>query len=204
MTTAISSPAALVNLALARVGYKGRIGSLYDGSLAAKKALDLYSQTRDDLIREGNWEFAERIVTGTLVKQAPAGGYVITPWSAASNPDLPWLFSYAYPSDCLKVRSVRQTPMFVPNFDPQHNVFSLGNDTGSTPAVRVILCNVPNAMITYAGQVTDPTTWDSEFTEALAAALGRRLAPVLVGLDAAKLELSDEQAEKALAEQDRG
>ena len=203
MTTAISSPAAIVNLSLARIGFKGRIGSLYDGSTAAKKALDLYSQTRDELIRDGNWEFAERIVAGTLVKQAPPS-YITTPWSAAANPDLPWLFSYAYPSDCLKVRSVRQTPMFVPNFDPQHNVFSLGNDTGSNPAVRVILCNVANALITYAGQVTDPTSWDSEFTEALASALGRRLAPALVGLDATKLEISDEQAERELAAQDRG
>ena len=203
MTTAISTPADVVNLALARIGYKGRIGSLYDGSTAAKKALDLYSQTRDELIRDGQYEFAERIVAGTLVKQAPPS-YVTTPWSAASHPDLPWLFSYAFPSDCLKIRSIRQTPMFIPNFDPQHNVWSLGNDTGSSPPAKVILCNVANAMITYAGQVTDPSDWDSGFIEALAAALGRRLAPVLVGLDAAKLEISDEQAEVQLAAQERG
>src|SRR5258708_3438511 len=99
MTTGITSPAAIINLSLSRIGFKGRIGSLYDGSTAAKKALDLYGQTRDELIRDGSWEFAERIVSGTLVKQAPAGGYVVTPWSAANNPDLPWLFSYAYPTD---------------------------------------------------------------------------------------------------------
>lgn len=200
----ITSPEDIVNLALARIGFKARIGSLYDGSAASKKSLDLYGQTRDELIREGEWEFAERIVTGALVKQAPAGGYVVTPWNGAVHPDLPWLYSYAYPTDCIKVRSVRQTPMFIPNFDPQHNVFSLGNDTGGASPVRVILCNVQNALITYAGRVTDPTTWDSDFTEAFAAALGRRLAPVLVGLDAAKLEISDEQMEDQLAEREKG
>jgi hypothetical protein len=68
----------------------------------------------------------------------------------------------------------------------------------------VILCNVANALITYAGQVTDPTEWDSGFIEALASALGRRLAPALVGLDAAKLEIQDEGAEAQLAQQERG
>ena len=205
MSTAITAPEDIVNLALGRIGYKGpRIGSIYEGSAASKKALDIYAQTRDELIREGEWEFAERIVAGTLVKQAPAGGYVITPWSAASNPDLPWLFSYVYPTDCIDVRAIRQTPRFVPNFDPQHNLFGLGNDTGSNPPQRVILCNVANALITYAGRVTDPTTFDSGFVEALAAALGRRLAPALAGLDAAKLELSDEQMENALAQSEKG
>jgi len=204
MTTTIQAPEDIVNLALSRIGFKGRIGSLYDGSAASKKSLDIYGQTRDELIRDGNWEFAERIVAGNLLKQAPASGYAVTPWSAASNPDLPWLFSYSYPSDCIDVRSIRATPMFVPNFDPQHNVFSLGNDTGSNPPQRVILCNVPNALITYAGRVTDPTTFDPGFVEALAAALGRRLAPGLVGLDAAKLEISDEQAENQLAQQEKG
>jgi hypothetical protein len=204
MTTAITSPEDIVNLALGRIGYKGsRVGSIYEGSRASKKALDIYAQTRDELIRDGEWEFAERIVAGTLLKQAPPS-YVATPWSAATNPDLPWLFSYAYPSDCLDVRSVRQTPMFVPNFDPQHNVFSLGNDNALNPPQRVILCNVPNALVTYAGRITDPTTFDPGFVEEFAAALGRRLAPGLVGLDAAKLEISDEQAEGQLARQEKG
>lgn len=204
MAATILTPADVINLALARIGFKGRVGSLYDGSLSAKKALDVYGQTRDQLIRAGQWDFAERIAAGTLIKSAPLGGYnPATPWTSI-YPGLPWLFSYAYPDDCLKVRSVRPTPLFIPNFDPQFNVFSIDNDNSFAPAQRVILCNVPAAIITYAGQVTDPTTWDADFIEALAAALGRRLAPALVGLDAAKLEISDEEAEANLAAQQQG
>jgi hypothetical protein len=204
MTSTITSPEDIVNLSLSRIGFKGRIGSLYEGSFAAKKALDVYGQTRDEIIHNGQYEFAERIIAGTLVKQAPMGGYITNPWNPATNPDLPWLYSYAYPTDAIKIRSIRATPLFVPAFDPQHNIFSLGNDTGGSTPQRIILCNVPNALITYAGRVTDVTQWSPDFTEALAAALGRRLAPSLIGLEAAKLALSDEQMEIQISDQNEG
>jgi hypothetical protein len=191
-----------VNLSLARIGYKGRIGSLYDGSIAAKKSLDVYSQTRDQLIREGDYEFAERSISATLQKQAPAS-YVGVTWSNA-YPCLPWLYQYAFPSDCLKLRSVMATPVFVPNIDPQYNVFSIDNDDSFSPSQKVVNCNVPNAIFIYAAQVTDPQAWDVSFVEAFAAALGRRLAPALMGLDAAKMEISDEQAEAQLASSQKG
>jgi hypothetical protein len=203
MTTAINSPADAVNLALVRIGYHGRVGSLYDGSTAAKHALDIYSQTRDQLIRDGDWECMERSVPGTLQKQAPAGGYVGIQWSDI-YPCLPWLYQYEYPSDCLKLRSVLATPALVPDFDPQYNVFSLDNDNSFTPTQKVINCNVPDAIFIYAAQVTDPTNWDAAFIEAFTAALGRRLAPVLLGLENAKLAVSDEQAEKQIAKSEKG
>ena len=43
---ASAKSADMVNLALRRVGYKLRVGNLYDGSMAAKMALDVYAQTR--------------------------------------------------------------------------------------------------------------------------------------------------------------
>ena len=204
MATGLSSPADVVNLALGRIGFKGRVGSLYDGSMAAKLALTFYSQTRDQLIRDGNWAFAERIAEGVLLKSAPQSGYNPgVPWSP-TYPALPWFYEYVYPSDCLKVRSMRPQAIYIPNFVPQYNVFSEENDNSYNPPVKVILCNVPNAIITYAGQVTDPTTWEASFIEAFSAALGRRLAPGLVGLESAKLEIQDEQAETALADRTQG
>ena len=203
MTTAINTPSDIVNLALARIGSKTRIGGLYDGSLAAKKALDIYGQTRDALIRAGEWEFAERYIVATLQKQAPYGGYVGIPWSS-TYPCLPWLFQYAYPVDCLKLRAVLGVPAFVPNMDPQYNVFSIGNDNSFTPSQKVILCNVPNAILTYTGQVTNPAAYDTDFIEEFAAELGRKLAPALAGLEAAKLAIQDEAAAAQLAAQERG
>ncbi len=204
MTTSIRTPEDVANLVLQRIAYKGpRIANMLEGSLASEVILDVYGQTRDQLITDGEWEFAERIVPGTLLKQAPVGGYIVTPWSNA-YPDLPWLFSYAYPSDALKIRSVRATPLFIPNFDPQHNIYSLGNDNGFTPPRQVILTMVPNALITYAGRVTDPTTWNPAFSEALAAAIARRVAGKLTDPRAEAMEAQDEGHEEMLASLDKG
>ncbi len=203
MANGLSTAADLVNLALHRVGSPKRIGSLYDGSLEAKVALDLYAQTRDQLIREGEWEFAERLVTGALLKQAPPTGYIATAWSTA-YPALPWQFEYAYPADCLKLRSVRAAPVMVPNYDPIHNIFAVENDNGFAPPQKVVLCNVQGAILTYAGQVTDPTTWESDFIEAFASALARRFAPTLGNLETEKFEAQDEQVEGVMAADQKG
>jgi hypothetical protein len=204
MPASVSSPADVVNVALRRIGYKLRVGSLFEGSFAAKQALDIYAQTRDEILRRDDWQFAERNVALTLLKQAPAGGYIPpTTWTTA-YPPLPWFFEYAYPSDCLKVRTVKSVPLFLPNFDPQPRVWGLENDNSLVPPAKVILCNVPDAILVYTGQVTDPANWEPDFVEAVCAALGRRLAPVLVGMDALKLAAPDEASSMATAEMEQG
>ena len=204
MVASVSTPTDLVNLSLVRVGYKKSIGSLYDGSEAAKIALRVYSQTRDELLRQNDFDFAERTATMTLLKQAPAGGYV--PPMVWSNiyPPQGYLFEYAYPDDCLKVRAIKPQPIFLLEFDPQPVVYTTANDATFTPPQMVILCNVQNAIMTYTAQITDLTAWDTDTIEAFAGALGRRLAPALVGLNAAKLAVEDEQASFAVAEKEQG
>jgi hypothetical protein len=205
MPASINNPADVINLSLRRIGYKLRVGNLYDGSTAAKAALDIYAQTRDEVLVENDWDFAERNITMTLLKSAPVGGYVPpTVWDPTVNPPPGWAFSYAYPSDCLKVRIVKSVPLFVLNFDPQPNPFFLANDNAYTPARKVILCNVPNANLVYTGQITDPATWNTGYTEALAAALGRRLVPQLIGLNAIQPAAADEANELATAENEQG
>jgi hypothetical protein len=194
MTTSITSPADAVNLALTRFGYKGRrVGNLFDGSDAASTALDIYGQTRDAMQRDNDYGFCERNVTLTLLKQAPAGGYFPpTAWDGTQNPPPPWFYEYTYPADCLKVRAVKPVPLFVQNYDPRPVVFAVENDNYFTPGRKVILCDVPSAMLVYTGRVTDPTVWEPDFAEAFCDALGRRLAPTLANLDAAKFEAAIE------------
>lgn len=188
MPASVTSPADIINLSLRRIGYALRVGNLYDGSKAASTALDLYAQTRDELLRDGNWGFAERNVALTLLKQAPVGGYVPpTSWSSA-YPPLPWQFEYSYPGDCLKVRAIKSVPIFIPNMDPTPVVFGLENDNSLAPPAKVILCNIADAVMVYTGQVTDPTTWEADFVEALADALGERLAASLKDINAQRIE----------------
>lgn len=207
MPASLQNPADVVNAALVRIGHSGSIGNLYEGSDAAIRALQIYSQTRDELLREGDWGFAERSMLLTLLKSAPAGGYIpgVTPWDPALYPPLSWLFSYSYPADCMKIRAIKGTPLFVPNFDPQPNVFNVANDTTTIPFGKIILCNVADAVMVYTGQVTNPLTWEPDFAEALIASLARRLSISLApSPEIAKLEATDEVATIAQAEMKQG
>lgn len=201
-SASIRYPADLVNDSLRRVGYKRRIADLYDGSEASKVALDLYGQTRDAMLHDNDWDFAERTVQATLLKQAPQGGYVPpNVWNPATNPIVPtFWYEYAYPTDAIKIRSIMYAPLFVMNFDPQPNIFTEANDSNYTPAQRVVLCNVADAVLVYTGRVTDLSVWEDDAIEAFAAALGRRLAPALVGLNATKLAAQDEAVETQKAD----
>lgn len=204
MANVISSPEDVINASLGRIGYPLRIGSIFDGSEAAKAALDIYGQTRDEMMRDGEWEFVERNLNAVLLKMAPAGGYFV-PWDPVNNPPVPWAYEYAYPEDCLKVRNVRTAPIFLVEVDPQPSLFSIYNDNAYTPARRTVLSNTANAILVYAGRVTDPLTWPVGFTEALIAALARRLAPHLAtSPDAVKMEALDEAQQVAASEPKSG
>src|ERR1700686_992831 len=153
MPSSLQSPADIVNAALAQIGFKDRVAHLWEGSKAAKNSLDIYGQTRDQLLRQGDWSFAQREVSGNLIKSAPVGGYVPPiVWDNLTYPPLPWQFEYSYMGDCIKVRA-----------------------------------DMP-----------------PDFIEALVAALGRRLAPLLSTMDATKLEAQAEMAETQVAEHQQG
>jgi len=167
----------LVNQALRRTSYKIEIGYIYEGSEASRAALTLYSQTRDDVLRSKDWPFARRTVALTLLKTAPVGGYSATTWTDA-YPPAPWVYEYAYPTDCLEMRSVRPTPILMPEMDPQPNIFIIANDTTQTPA-KVVLTNLRGALGVYTGRIEDMTQWEPMFTEAFVEAFARRLAEAL-------------------------
>jgi hypothetical protein len=203
MANTLKNPADLVNAALVRIGHKNLIGNLYDGSEASIRALAIYGQTRDDMMRDGNWGFVQRNVALTLLKQAPANMTYLVPWTSAFPP-LPWQFEYAYPQDMLKLRAVKPTPIFIPNFDPTPYPSAIDNDNSLDPPQRVILCNVENAIAVYAGRVTDPLTWPVDFTEALIGKLGEVLAPSLSGLQPAQMQAAESREQQAEAGREQG
>lgn len=192
MASVVTTVADVVNLALVRLGYHETIGDIYEGSKAANAALAIYGQTRDETLRISGWGFAESTVALSLLKQAPATGYgAWRPWSVATDPPLPWRYEYLYPDDCLQVRAIRDTPLFLMNPDPQVHRFSVDNDATFTPSKKVILSNTENAILLYTRQVTNPLAWEPDFTEALSIALAHRLEPVLMKVDPLKVEAQD-------------
>ena len=195
MTASVQSPADIVNLALSRIGHQGRIASLFDGSVPAKRALDIYGQTRDDLLRSQDWDFAERTVILTQLKAAPAGGYSIsTPWSSTYPPP-PWLYEYSYPTDCLKIRCIKQVPSTDPY--PMPHVYQIANDTN-----KVILANISNAILVYTGLVTDTTQWNPVFIDMFIVRMAQRLAYAFEKMGQGKESADQEQGDDKGGRQD--
>ena len=157
----------ILNFALSEVGYPTPIGSIYEGSRASRLALTFYTQVRDDLFSSKVWEFLRRVVSlGTPVKTAPVGGYVVPAWNPTVNPPLPWQYEYAWPVDCMEIRSVRPVPLVLPEYDVGPNIFVAGVD--SVSGLKVVLTNLANAQAIITSRVTDPDEWqDNNFIQAL-------------------------------------
>lgn len=203
MTVSIQTPADLANNALTRLGYRLRVGTLVDGSNQSQVILQVYGQTRDEMLRNFDYDFARRTISLVLLKSAPPGGYFPPDtWNPATMPPAGFLFEYVYPSDCVKIRNLVPQPSFVVNMNPEPIDWTEFNDNGYTPPKRTIVTNVESAIATYSGRVTDPTNWDVAFSEAFAAALARRIGPSLVSLDAAKAEGADEQVSVVQSQMD--
>ena len=183
MAVSVSSPADVVNLSLARIGYPMRVGSLFDGSRAARAALTIYGQTRDSLLRTGDWDFARK-TAGLNVSGSAAPA--------------PWSYSYAYPSDSLRVRD-----LIVAAFDPLNPIPSRWVIANDPAAGKVILSATAYANIVYTFKCTNPMLWESSFVEALAASLGRRLA-LLLNKEAEQVAMQDEQAQDKIAVSEDG
>jgi hypothetical protein len=179
MANVFTSPADPVNAALRRIGYKLRVGNLYDGSAASNQVLDIYGQTRDQLLRSGNWGFAQRTINGVITTGATT----------------PWLYAYTYPTDCLRVRA-----LFPLGYDTNNPVRARYLVASSGVSTKYILTNLASAVIVYTAQITFLNPWDNLFTEAFILALAKRLSPILSSLEVEKVMAEEEKATAPFAE----
>jgi len=168
----------ICNKALRRIGYPTPIGSIYEGSVASRAAIEIYVQARDELMESEDWQFARQEIGLKLLKTAPVGGYGLTPWTSI-YPLLPWIYEYAYPSGCLRIRSVRPTPVALPEWDPVPNIFTIAND--SALGQKVVLSNLAGAVASFTALIDDPAQWSPEprFIEALIERLALRFQEAL-------------------------
>jgi hypothetical protein len=188
----------LLNTALMRSGYPTRIGNIFEGSAASRAALEFYGQTRDNLFGARDWNFLRQQVSlGNPIKTAPPGGYPPTrPWNAATDPPVPWVYEYAYPANCIEIRSLRPTSVVIPEFTPVFTRFTTGDDTAT--GSKVVLTNLLNANAIITGRVTDPNTWqDSNFSESLIDALAEQFQKWLP-LDPNKIQMAETDTQRAI------
>lgn len=199
----MTSPVDIVNQALRKISYPTPIGQMYEGSRASRIAVEIYAQTRDDLLRTGNFPFARQAVVLTLLKTAPPGGYIMTPWTTAFPP-VPWVYEYAYPTACLDVRSLRRAPYAIPDNNPIYNRFIIASDPSANPS-KVILSNLANAQAVITAQITSPDVWEPDFAESLIDALALEFQQSLaVDVNVEKMRAAEEQQSVMQGETRRG
>lgn len=188
-------PADLINLALDKANWKGDpVGDPYEGTPIARVALRVYGQTRDHLFGSRDWDFLRKEVSlGNPIKTAPPGGYSSGVWDSVNNPPPPWIYEYLYPDLCVQIRSLRPTPIFIPEFTPQVIRFVSAYDTPLN--TKVVLTNLYQPLAVITGQVNDPNEWkDSNFTEALVDALAVQFVKAIAEGDIGKVQLSEKDA----------
>ncbi len=135
------------------------------------------------MLRAAPWGFARAQIALTLWKSATVNGV-----PSATPPPQPWLYSYEYPNDCLKLRFLQPTMltqpggvplttgMTAPPWLPQGSTttpFVDGTDfDGSDNFVRIVLTNLANAQAIYVRDLSQfPDTWDPTFHAAAVAML---------------------------------
>lgn len=177
-------PVDICNMALSKMGARAKINSLNDTSPAAIHCNIWYDHLRQLLIRSAPWGFCRM-----TVQLSPLGSVNNTP----PDNQYPWLFNYAYPPDCLRMRYIIPVPPPAPNvvppnpgqpllwspwMMPRRDFRYLVTNIGSQ---KQIVSNLNNAIAIYNSDVKDVSLFDPGFADALVGALAAELVLPLAG-----------------------
>lgn len=188
----------IANRALLSVGARAQVSSFSpsDGSAEADALSVLWTPTFESLARAAQWNCLRKQVTLSLLAAAA---------NTPENPDgttlpvppTPWLYAYAYPSDCLAVRYL--VPSFPANTGSSTPDFTINNNapawipgggqivyqvstfqaSANAQTNTVILTNQDLAQAVYTANIPNPAYWDSLFQAAMVASLAAFLVPAL-------------------------
>jgi hypothetical protein len=193
--TSSSTIVSICNRALASFGARSTISSLTENSAEAQACTIFYNSTFEALARTARWGCLRR--EGPLTLLAAAAG---TPENVNGTtlpiPPLPYLYSYASPSDSLFMRGIlpnipSQTgssppvtgasvlaPICLPNNGMIPFKVAFSTDLSNNP-IEVILCNLSMAVGVWTTNSPNPVIFDSLFEQALVSSLAAFLIPAL-------------------------
>jgi hypothetical protein len=132
----------IANTALRRIGAT-RITSFTEGSKSADCVNEFYAETRDDLLRSHNWNFATERVKLAQLTTAPAFGFE---------------FAYGLPADWIRTVSIHDNDAGVGTIEFKEE-FQDGQN--------VILADASDVYLRYIGKVTDPNRMPADFRTTL-------------------------------------
>lgn len=144
------------NMALSRLGTRATIADLSENSTEAIQLNIWYATIRDELLGMLDWGFNR----------------ITQPLASSGTPPARWAYTYAYPSDCLKIWRldfgnyswIRWNGLAIP--------FEIASDGTN----QFLLCNEPIADAVYGQRVTDPNRFSPAFTMAFADCLAAAVA----------------------------
>jgi hypothetical protein len=117
---------AITNRALAEIGSRSQITSLSDGSTEALYANLLYNDLRDFMLRQGDYDFS-------MKSAAPV---------ATTAPAAPWVFSYTYPTDAIRIRNL--LPLVFNALDPIPVEWNIGQLSGTRTILTRVAVSISN------------------------------------------------------------
>jgi len=180
-------------MALIAAGTRTQIASLDEQSTTARTCKLYYENTRDELLAEAQWPFANKFVTAALVSSLPgAPGNNDISGSQVWIPEYPapgWLYQYAFPEDCIAIRWVVPQGQWgywlaqAQTDGPWNGLQKIAvpffiSNSGGVPVVNT---NAQQAIFAYTVRVTNPAVYPQNFSQALAGRLAARLVIPLSG-----------------------
>ena len=206
----------IANRALFQIGARSNISNLNEGSTEANAINLLFLPKYQALARAARWNCLCKQAPLSLLKAAQ-GTLENQSGTELPIPLIPWLYEYAYPSDCLAVRGIlpyypvtastagSTVPLttgigYCAPVLPQNGQipFLVSYDTDSTGnPIETILTNASQATAVYTVNQPNPVIWDSLFQEAMVATLAAFLVPGL-SLNMALMQSSIAIAQKAI------
>jgi hypothetical protein len=151
------------NLALSKIGDRGRIESLDENSTQAQEISLWYDFAREEVLKAYNWSFARKRLTLAPHAEDPPAGL--------------WGFRYQYPPDCVSMR--RLVNPFGRQADREPYNIESGNDEGAV--TQTILTNLGCAVGLYTENVADPTRFSPYFIQCHSTLLAHYIAFALTG-----------------------
>lgn len=192
---AISS-VAICNLALDAAMCRSSISAIGEASAEGQACARHYEPALEAVLRSVHWNFARKQTTLSLLKDAMRRQPPGVPAHLPRDVPEPWLFEYAYPSDCLLARAVMPhmrrdadgVPISTdggwvppqPQMPMTRFLVSQDNDVSGNP-IAVVLTNVPRAVLVYTCRISNTNLFDSMFVDAFTLYLASRLCRPLTG-----------------------
>lgn len=194
-----NSQVSICNRALSAIGNRSTISSLTERSTEARACALIFDDTVDEVLSMAYWNFARKVGFLSLTKSAPGTPTnqtaVSSTWTPA-YPAPPWLYEYAYPTDCVQMRQIiQQAQNYYVGVPLTSNglsaypyaigpgamfIVGLGYDVNDQPQ-NVVLTNQYQAIAVYTVRVSNPGLWGAQFVEAVVQALAAKLAVPLTG-----------------------